>query len=451
MSAQLLSRRSPAVPLRGVHLDLKGNPPTPRRLLGLLDLFAALRLNVVLAEWEDTFPWRYPELRSPTAYPPGLVRRFFARARELGIEVIPLVQCLGHAENVLSRKRFQALREIRDNVAEFCPSNPKSARLVIEMVDDVLDLAGGRIRWFHLGGDEAWHMGSCPRCRRVVSTRGKGELYLRHVGPILDHLGRFGLKPILWDDMMRHWPAASLRQLADRADLMAWSYSADPVRPKSHFTEDHLRSFRRAGITVWAGSAYKGGDGADRDVPDLAARCRNNLAWIRLCRRHSLTGMVATAWSRYNTMHIQCETIESSLDALVLAAAIMWDGADPRDGRDAARRLLRRIRRGTELKVFDRCFAAASALARWREGAIAWWLGEAETAVHRNGEPEKLNPYVARTNRERIAAELKKGRKLGHDFVRAHRGLIPDRWLTRYVASRIDPLARRARNLALLP
>ena len=380
------SRKTPIVPLRGAHLDLKGNPPTPRRLLELLDLFAAAKLNVVLAEWEDTFPWRYREMRSPTAYTPETIRAFVNRARELGIEVIPLVQCLGHAETPLSRIRFRSLREIRDNVAEFCPSNPASARLVIEMVDDVMDLTGGTISRFHLGGDEAWHMGSCPRCRKAVRTRGKGELYLEHVGPILDHLAGHGLTPILWDDMMRHWPASSLRKLGSRADLMAWAYDGNPVHPKGHVTEEHLKSCRRAGIGLWAGSAYKGGDGADADVPNLDVRCRNNLAWIRMCRKHGFTGMVATAWSRYNTMHIQCETIEASLDALVLTAAIMWDGAAPRGGRDAARKFLGKVRRGAELRIFDRCFAAASALARWRGGAIAWFLGEAETAVHQKKE-----------------------------------------------------------------
>ena len=289
-------------------------------------------------------------------------------------------------------------------------------------------------------------MGSCPRCRKAVRTRGKGELYLEHVGPILDHLAGHGLTPILWDDMMRHWPASSLRKLGSRADLMAWAYDGNPVHPKGHVTEEHLKSFRRAGIGLWAGSAYKGGDGADADVPNLDVRCRNNLAWIRMCRKHGFTGMVATAWSRYNTMHIQCETIEASLDALVLTAAIMWDGAAPRGGRDAARKFLGKVRRGAELRIFDRCFAAASALARWRGGAIAWFLGEAETAVHRNGEPEKLNPYIVRTRRARLAAELKKGKKLGDAFIQAHRGLIPDRWLKRYVATRIAPLAARVRN-----
>src|SRR5687768_9123699 len=198
----MFTRKSPVVPVRGVHLDLKGHPPTPERLLSLLELFSAVRLNAVLAEWEDTLPWRrHPALRSPTAYTPAVIRRFAARAEALGIEIIPLVQCFGHSENVLRLPAFRRLRERPADVAEFCPSNPASARLVIELVDDALALQGGRVRRFHLGGDEAWHMGSCPKCRAAIRANGKDRLYLRHVGPVLDHLTRRGIRPILWDDM----------------------------------------------------------------------------------------------------------------------------------------------------------------------------------------------------------------------------------------------------------
>ncbi len=61
--------QTPAVHIRGVHLDLKGLAPTFDRLMGLLDHFAALRFNVVLIEWEDMFPWHFDEsLRSASCY-----------------------------------------------------------------------------------------------------------------------------------------------------------------------------------------------------------------------------------------------------------------------------------------------------------------------------------------------------------------------------------------------
>ncbi len=446
----MFGRRRPAVPLRGVHLDLKGHPPTPRRLLELLDLFAHLRLNVVLAEWEDTFPWRrYPELRSPTAYAPALLRRFLARAAARGIEVIPLVQCFGHAENVLSRRRFRGLREIPDDVSEFCPSCPGSARLVIELVDDVLALMGGAARRFHLGGDEAWHMGSCPRCRRAIRTGDKDRLYMRHVAPILDHLNARGVRPILWDDMMRPWSPPALRALGARADLMAWSYGADPVQPGGHgLTERHLAGYRRGGVTVWGASAYKGGDGPFAMVPDVRARTANNLAWARLARRHRLAGVVATAWSRYTTFMAPCETIEASQHTLALAAAAMWDGALPRDPEAGARAVLKRFRRGRELRRFTRCHGAARELDAWARGFEEWLIDEAERAPHLHGEPRRINPGVIRHRAAQVRRQFARGEALGKALVRAHRGSIPRRRLDLYVASRLGPLRLRNRGVS---
>lgn len=445
----MLTRPRPVVPLRGVHLDLKGNPPTPERLLSLLDVFRAARLNVVLAEREDTFPWRrFPALRSPTAYTPGQIGRFQAGADARGIEIIPLVQCYGHAENVLRLKAFQGLREEPDDVSEFCGSNPGSARVIIAMVDDVLNLMGPGIRRFHLGGDESRHMGSCARCRRAIRQDGKDRVYLRHITPILDHLSARGVRPILWDDMMRSWPESALRELGRKADLMAWAYTAEPVGKTQGFLhEGHLAKFRRAGVATWGASAYKGADGAFIDVPDLAERTANNGAWARHARTHRLTGVIATAWSRYDTFMSPCETIEASLDALFIAAAALWDGRLPADPAAAARVTLQRTLGRSALRRFAACYDAAKGLSDWAAGLEKWFLSEREHAAHLVGEPDRLNPGMMRRLDVRIRGQFTSGQRHAAAFIRAHRGLIPDRWLKLYVASRILPLKRRFRNV----
>ena len=434
----------PSIPVRAIHFDMKGMPPTPSRLLEQLDLCAGLRINAVLMEWEDTFPWRcYPELKSPTAYTPEFITAFLKRAQENGIEVIPLVQCLGHSEFVLRYKRFGGLRELKNDYGEYCPSNPASARLVMDLIDDVLDLSDGSIRRFHLGGDEAWRMGSCPKCKKTVRKTGRDGLYLGHVGPILNRLNYFGIKPILWDDMMRKWPRKALNELGQRADLMAWSYEADPVNPGSHLQESHMANFRKAGVRLWGASAYKGGDGAFFDIPDLKARIANNEAWTRLAGKYGLQGVVATAWGRYNTFMSPCESIEASLDALVLTAMIMWNGRAPADPGKAARGFLKGFRGGRELRIFERCQKAARDLQSWQTWDQRWCLELFERAAHLNGEPDRLNPSFVPGMVKNVANSIIKGKKLGQVFIKAHKGLVPDRWNKLYAESRIKPIERR--------
>src|SRR5690349_3888505 len=96
-----------------VHLDLKGVPPTFGRLLELLPIFAAAGYNAILVEWEDMFPWVMDKrFRNETAYTADEVRRFHAEAARHKLEIIPLVQCLGHMETPLQFPEYAHLREV---------------------------------------------------------------------------------------------------------------------------------------------------------------------------------------------------------------------------------------------------------------------------------------------------------------------------------------------------
>jgi hypothetical protein len=226
---------------------------------------------------------------------------------------------------------------------------------------------------------------------------------------------------------------------------MAWAYSSQPVgRKKEWMNETHLRNYRQAGIRTWAASAYKGAEGAWADVPDVTERAANHLGWVEQIRKHRMAGLVATAWSRYNTFQSPCETIEACLHTLVISAAAMWDGTLPAEPVKAAEAVLGRIRGGRELRRWRACFGAASRLAKWQKDGIAWSLEEMEKAAHRNGESSRVNPAVQARYADHLRRGLKKGHAIGQEFIRAHRGLIPDLWLQLYVASRLQPLERRA-------
>lgn len=204
---QLFRKETPVVAKRGVHMHLTGMPPTADRFVRLLEIFAAARYNVVVIEWEDSFPWTVEKrFRSRTAYTPDEIRRFCRTADELKLDLIPLVQCLGHMETPLSVPGYEHLREVPDNSSGINPLDPRSRELVQGMVDDVLRLMPG-VKQFHLGGDEARTLGQNPETKAYIEQHGKGDLYLRHVGPILENLNARHIRPILWHDMMIGIPA----------------------------------------------------------------------------------------------------------------------------------------------------------------------------------------------------------------------------------------------------
>ena len=445
MAVNLSPGRKPFVAVRGIHLDLKGLPPSSARLPELLEIMAGAGINCVLVEWEDAYPWKtYPELGNRTAYSERTVDAFLGKAEKLSIEVIPLVQSLGHLENVLSKKRFRHLRELDSNVAELCPSRKGSAELIISLVDDILSTHGGRIKRFHLGGDEAEMMGSCRRCKKTVSISGKASLYLRHVTPLLEHLKEKGIQPILWDDMMREWSLRELRKLAGKTDLMVWWYSPEiPDKIKKAMTR-----FSRAGINIWGASAFKGADGVTADVPDIDFRTRNILSWIDSCRENKLEGLVATGWSRYNTFVVPCESIETSLDSLVLSAWAMQKGSLPPGSRKKAWDFLRsgRMKKLAGKRFFE-CRDAGAELQRWRKESVERFIYHWPYSAHLYGEKERCNPMEGEKISRRIEDCLAAGRKAADRWRRAHKGLVDGVWLEYYVESRLRPVKDYAGTL----
>ena len=319
----------PALKIRGVHLDLKGVPPTHERLLRLLEVFAAARFNVVLVEWEDMFPWRVDErFRCETAYTPQQIGDIAVAAAALKIEIIPLVQCLGHMETPLSVPGYEHLREVPHRSDVLNPLAPGARELVEHMVEDVLALLPG-VRHFHLGGDEARTFGTHPDTQAFIAEHGKGALYLHHVEPVIDALQARGIRPMLWHDMMVDWDAAALRRLAGKADLVVWAYNGHPDQGRGHCSTRGLPSFQAQGVRTWFAGSYKGADGHDGDLPDFANRQINALGWMEVARRHEFVGGIATGWSRYTTHKVQNEPIDGALDSLVNVGRIFHDGMAP--------------------------------------------------------------------------------------------------------------------------
>ncbi|HNS31805.1 MAG TPA: family 20 glycosylhydrolase [bacterium] len=441
----MFNRKKPLVNLRGVHLDLKGLPPTEKRLHEMLEIMALARINCVLVEWEDTYPWsKYPELKNETAYSQAAVTKFLDRAEKLSIEVIPLVQCFGHLETVLSKKRFAGLRENPANMSELCPSKEESRQLIKDLIKDILKTHQGRIRYLHLGGDEAFIMGSCPECKKIVEKEGRAALYLKQVSPLLEYVGEKGIQPILWFDMMCKWSAGETKKLQGKTDLMAWAYG--PVL--SSRAINTIPRFCEAGISVWGASAFKGADGNMAELPDMGQRADNILAWLEVFRESELKGIVATGWSRYNSFMSPCESLEASLDSLVVSGCAMWDGSLPAGYIEEARKFLNA---GKMKKLagqsFKRCLEACTAVDMWKRSMINILCQIGPRPAFLSGEKERKNPHENDAICRLIEKTLEEGLKVLETWVKVHKGLIPYMWLEYYKESRYRHLESYAKTL----
>ena len=455
---KLFPSAKPAVAVRGVHLDLKGTPPTFGRLMRLLELFAACRYNAVLVEWEDTFPWTVDaRFRCETAYTPDQVRAFHARCGELHLAVIPLVQCLGHMETPLSVPGYERLREAPHQAGVLNPLADGARELVERMVDDVLALTPAA-RHFHLGGDEAWSFGTHPDTRAYVEKHGKGALYLRHVEPILDRLNARGIRPILWHDMMRDWEPQALRRLAAKADLCVWGYQGHPDTTTSHCNTRYIQRFAEHGVPMWGGTGYKGASGPDADLTRVDMHAANALAWVEVAQRFGMRGLFATAWSRYSTHNVQCETIDASLDSLLNVGVILHEGGVP--NRDVSRlgspsapaggeaALAAGLDELGERAIFEPCRDAARKLAQARDASWQAVRQTRQTIITATQDARRRQGNILTANLGHLRRAVAQAEAAGNELALALTGLVEPIWVERYVAERVEPLREELAELS---
>lgn len=301
----------PTLSMRGIHADMKYLAARHDWMMTWLEQLAAWKLNTIVLEYEDKFPFeRVKDVAHSTAWTRGQVSAFVSRARELGIRVIPLVQTFGHLEYVLVHERYAGLREMPESYSQLCPSKPESFQLVTEMLGEVLELhreAG----FVHIGCDETAFLGRCPECARRVEKVGKVGLYASFVARICDWVLARGVRPILWDDILRR-DTDKVTILPKGSVLMYWNYGGtnerfDDAKQKIQSPDvakiEHkapkpksgppYAAYRQAGYDVIMAPLFTEG-GLVPNVTGIPANCRQ-LSIEGAA--HGCLGVTATSWS----------------------------------------------------------------------------------------------------------------------------------------------------------
>ena len=142
------------------------------------------------------------------------LKEFIDYIRSFGIEVIPEVQSLGHVQFMTYTYPEIAELEAEENEAVdirladalpsqvyphcYCPSNPRSYEILFDLLDEVIELFAP-LEYVHIGHDEVYKIGVCPKCR----DKSPAELFANDVKRIYDYLAERGIKTMMWSDMLQ--------------------------------------------------------------------------------------------------------------------------------------------------------------------------------------------------------------------------------------------------------
>jgi len=195
-----------AMAFRGVHLCIF--PETE-----LWDIEKQIRLaayhkfnHAVIEVW-GVFPFvSHPEFCfRDRRLPLHEFRRLIALGKELGVTLIPQFNILGHASAARgaigkhavldSHPELQPLFE-PDGWA-WCLTNPNTRRILADLIVELHEFFGNP-GFFHIGCDEADHLGTCQACRREKLD----ALVLDHLLHFHQLLTSRGARVLMWHDML---------------------------------------------------------------------------------------------------------------------------------------------------------------------------------------------------------------------------------------------------------
>lgn len=208
---------------RGFHIDMNIAQFRGPYLRTWLQRLAAEGYDTILWEVENNIRWETcPECVSPDAFTKAEFKDILAYSRSLGLEPVPLLQTIGHCEYVLKNPKYAPLAEVPDRIDQYCPRNPDVVAFLKKWIDEYLEVFGP-VATFHLGADEAYTLGECPRCRAYAAEHSLSELYIDHINAVSRPLIEKGIRPAIWGDMILHHPEA-LDTLSRRIVIYDWLY-----------------------------------------------------------------------------------------------------------------------------------------------------------------------------------------------------------------------------------
>lgn len=220
-----------ALPMRGfmislhlMHDFLPWFGPNLRGIELILEAMREANLNTLLFEYEAFFPWRGENRRisASNAFSEEEIGEIRRMAGYRGIELIPLVQVLGHVYHILIHEEYRACAEDPAMPQQLCPLAEETAVLARQLIDDTIALHPG-CRYIHLGGDECRQLGVCPRCAEFVAAHGRGGLFSQYMRMVTDYALSRGVTPIIWHDIALRYPEY-LGDFDDRVMLQYWNY-----------------------------------------------------------------------------------------------------------------------------------------------------------------------------------------------------------------------------------
>lgn len=230
------------------------------------------------------------------------VERILQSAKDNQLDVIPLVQTFGHLEWILKLEKFKYLREDQRYPQVICFANDEAFEIIKDMIDQVSAIHKKYgMNFFHMGADEAFHVGFCKETKEQISKEGsKQRVMLWHISRIAKYIKTTHSVTVLaWHDMFGHVKKSDLKlyEMTDVLEPVLWSYAEHLEEILFSSDWDTLKPFQN----VWGSSAFKGADGPMKYSSNPMHYIKNHESWIlQMTKEYSKFDYFQVCCSLYN-------------------------------------------------------------------------------------------------------------------------------------------------------
>ncbi|MBO5222824.1 MAG: family 20 glycosylhydrolase [Clostridia bacterium] len=304
----------------------------------------ALRFTHITVEFWGMYKYECTDFLhwKDRAYTKEQILPLFEEARQMGMEIIPMFNHLGHASQcrIISGKHVTL-----DQHPECAPfferdgwawdiTNPETLKLLRQVRKEQIELCGN-CKFFNLGCDEV---------HGYTTSSEKIAALVEYVNGIAEELLREGIKPIIWGDML-------FKRGAFPADNGHYSLSLI----SDELSEQILSGLdKRIIIADWQYDLTKGSMLTALELKKRGFEVltcpwfnpKNIQTDIRTAVEHGLLGSICTTW----------HTINQGLPFLLLGAKELWEGATDISSsliRAEAATLLRKV--APQPKTYEDC------------------------------------------------------------------------------------------------
>jgi hexosaminidase len=190
----------PDIRYRMMHYDTKHHQDTFQYVQDFIRMLAGYKVNMLVWEWEDKLAYElHPEIGAPGAFTKADMQELTRYAKKYHMDIVPLVQGLGHVSYILKHRKFRHMREIPNSAWEFCPLKEESYQLLFDVWEEAMEATPGS-PFLHIGSDETFELGRGEECgckaqAEKIGRQGLMNIFLRKAAAFVESKGR---KVISW-------------------------------------------------------------------------------------------------------------------------------------------------------------------------------------------------------------------------------------------------------------